>query len=165
MRMMLACGGEGGSPRVSKTARDHASSNLTCRSAPGTFTGVQEARTTAMMPKGLRNAATGWPPHQPPLFRLTARQFASHSSGNSITADAAEEFLFRGLQGIAGACRHLCRRLPDFYVVGCPKCGITTIYHYLTLHPRIVEPAYKVSRFILGRTHGAMLFIFCGSWL
>lgn len=45
----------------------------------------------------------------------------------------------------------LSERLPDFYVVGCPKCGITTIYHYLTLHPRIVEPAYKVSRFILGR--------------
>ncbi|CAE7343568.1 CHST15 [Symbiodinium pilosum] len=44
------------------------------------------------------------------------------------------------------------RRLPDFYVVGCPKCGTSTIYHYLTLHPRIVLPAYKESRFIWGRT-------------
>ncbi|CAJ1390964.1 unnamed protein product [Effrenium voratum] len=44
-----------------------------------------------------------------------------------------------------------CRRLPDFYVVGCPKCGTSAIYHYLTLHPRIVKPAYKESRFIWGR--------------
>ena len=42
------------------------------------------------------------------------------------------------------------RKLPDFYIVGCPKCGTSAIYQYLALHPRIVEPAFKESRFLWG---------------
>ncbi|CAE7797296.1 NDST2 [Symbiodinium sp. CCMP2592] len=42
------------------------------------------------------------------------------------------------------------RKLPDFYIVGCPKCGTSAIYRYLALHPRIVEPAFKESRFLWG---------------
>jgi len=42
------------------------------------------------------------------------------------------------------------RKLPDFYIVGCPKCGTSAIYQYLALHPRIVEPDFKESRFLWG---------------
>jgi hypothetical protein len=34
-------------------------------------------------------------------------------------------------------------RLPNFVVVGAPKCGTTSLYHYLGQHPQIFLPARK----------------------
>ena len=34
------------------------------------------------------------------------------------------------------------RILPDFLIIGAPKCGTTSLYHYLVRHPG-VEPAYQ----------------------
>lgn len=34
-------------------------------------------------------------------------------------------------------------RWPDFYVVGAPKCGTTSLYHYLRIHPQIFLPDVK----------------------
>ncbi|CAJ1358760.1 unnamed protein product [Effrenium voratum] len=42
------------------------------------------------------------------------------------------------------------RRLPDFYIAGSMKCGTTALYSYLALHPHIVTPMFKESRFFLG---------------
>ena len=36
---------------------------------------------------------------------------------------------------------------PDFYIVGAPKCGTTSLYHYLRGHPRIFLPALKEPMF------------------
>jgi hypothetical protein len=36
----------------------------------------------------------------------------------------------------------LFRVLPDFLIIGAPKCGTTSLYHYLVRHPN-VEPAFK----------------------
>lgn len=34
-------------------------------------------------------------------------------------------------------------RLPDFFIVGAPKCGTTSMYSYLGQHPRIFMPFHK----------------------
>lgn len=34
-------------------------------------------------------------------------------------------------------------RLPDFFIVGAPKCGTTALYHYLAEHPGIFMPDFK----------------------
>ncbi len=34
-------------------------------------------------------------------------------------------------------------RLPNFIVVGAPKCGTTSLYHYLRQHPQIFLPERK----------------------
>jgi hypothetical protein len=34
------------------------------------------------------------------------------------------------------------RLLPDFLIIGAPKCGTTSLYHYLARHPR-VAPAFR----------------------
>jgi hypothetical protein len=34
-------------------------------------------------------------------------------------------------------------RLPDFYIVGAPKCGTTAMYEYLRQHPQIYMPFHK----------------------
>ena len=39
------------------------------------------------------------------------------------------------------------RRLPDFFIVGAPKCGTTALYHYLSQHPSIYMPALKEPHF------------------
>jgi hypothetical protein len=38
-------------------------------------------------------------------------------------------------------------RIPDFFMIGAPKCGTTSIYHYLRAHPRIFMPANKEPHF------------------
>jgi hypothetical protein len=38
-------------------------------------------------------------------------------------------------------------RLPDFYIVGHPKCGTTALYQMLQLHPQIFMPDNKEPRF------------------
>jgi hypothetical protein len=42
------------------------------------------------------------------------------------------------------------RRLPDFFIVGAPKCGTTALYHYLSLHPAIYVPELKEPHFFCG---------------
>lgn len=37
--------------------------------------------------------------------------------------------------------------VPDFAIVGAPKCGTTALYHYLEQHPRIFMPAIKEPHF------------------
>ena len=39
------------------------------------------------------------------------------------------------------------RRLPDFFIVGAPKCGTTALYHYLSMHPGIYTPELKEPHF------------------
>ena len=34
-------------------------------------------------------------------------------------------------------------RKPDFFIVGAPKCGTTSLYYYLRQHPEIFLPDYK----------------------
>ena len=38
---------------------------------------------------------------------------------------------------------HMKERWPDFYVVGAPKAGTTSIYNYLSQHPKIFVPEIK----------------------
>jgi hypothetical protein len=37
----------------------------------------------------------------------------------------------------------LAARLPDFYIVGAPKCGTTAMYEYLRQHPQVFMPFHK----------------------
>jgi len=39
------------------------------------------------------------------------------------------------------------RRLPDFFIVGAPKCGTTALYYYLSMHPSIYMPELKEPHF------------------
>ena len=39
------------------------------------------------------------------------------------------------------------RLLPDFLIIGAPKCGTTSLYRYLVLHPRIRRARHKEIRF------------------
>lgn len=36
---------------------------------------------------------------------------------------------------------------PDFFIVGAPKCGTTTLYHYLRQHPQVFMPERKEPHF------------------
>jgi len=38
-------------------------------------------------------------------------------------------------------------RKPDFFIVGAPKCGTTSLYYYLQQHPQIFMPDYKEPHF------------------
>jgi len=38
-------------------------------------------------------------------------------------------------------------RWPDFFVVGAPKCGTTSMYEYLSQHPDVYFPAFKEPHF------------------
>jgi hypothetical protein len=44
-------------------------------------------------------------------------------------------------------------RLPDFFIVGHPKCGTTALYEALRLHPRIYMPAGKEPWFFAPELH------------
>ena len=39
------------------------------------------------------------------------------------------------------------RKLPDFFIVGAPKCGTTALYYYLSMHPSIYMPELKEPHF------------------
>lgn len=41
--------------------------------------------------------------------------------------------------------KHDC--FPDFFIVGAPKCGTTSLYHYLKQHPQIFMPDLKEPRY------------------
>ena len=50
-------------------------------------------------------------------------------------------------------------RMPDFFIVGAPKCGTTAMYEYLRQHPEIFMPFHKEPLFFgsdLTRRYGAM---------
>lgn len=50
-------------------------------------------------------------------------------------------------------------RMPDFFIVGAPKCGTTAMYDYLRQHPDIFMPFHKEPLFFgsdLTRRYGAM---------
>ena len=38
--------------------------------------------------------------------------------------------------------------LPHFFILGEMKCGTTSLYHFLTKHPRVVVPRVKEPRFL-----------------
>ena len=38
-------------------------------------------------------------------------------------------------------------RMPDFFIVGAPKCGTTAMFYYLKQHPEIFMPEQKEPRF------------------
>lgn len=40
-------------------------------------------------------------------------------------------------------------RYPNFFVVGAPKCGTTSLFHYLDQHPEIYIPSVKEPRFFI----------------
>jgi hypothetical protein len=46
-----------------------------------------------------------------------------------------------------GAERESQRRIPDFFIVGHPKCGTTALYEMLRRHPQIFMPDFKEPRF------------------
>jgi hypothetical protein len=46
-----------------------------------------------------------------------------------------------------GAERDSQRRIPDFFIVGHPKCGTTALYEMLRRHPQIYMPDFKEPRF------------------
>lgn len=45
------------------------------------------------------------------------------------------------------------RRLPDFFIVGHPKCGTTALYEMLRSHPQIYMPDVKETRFFAPELH------------
>jgi Sulfotransferase domain len=47
----------------------------------------------------------------------------------------------------ASAQTHSSKRLPDFFIVGHPKCGTTALYQMLSAHPQIFMPTMKEPRF------------------
>ena len=50
-------------------------------------------------------------------------------------------------------------RLPDFFIVGAPKCGTTSLYDYLSQHPQIFMPFHKEPLYFgadLHRRYGRM---------
>ena len=38
-------------------------------------------------------------------------------------------------------------RLPDFFIIGAPKAGTTSLYHYLDQHPEVFMSAIKEPHF------------------
>jgi Sulfotransferase family len=52
--------------------------------------------------------------------------------------------------GVAGVSR---KRVPDFFVVGHPKCGTTALYEMLRSHPQIYMPPVKEPRFFGSDMH------------
>src|SRR3974377_2022144 len=42
---------------------------------------------------------------------------------------------------------HRQNRIPDFFLVGAPRCGTTALYTYLREHPEIFMPALKEPNF------------------
>lgn len=64
----------------------------------------------------------------------------------------------------------MAKHLPNFVVVGAPKCGTTSIYHYLRQHPDVFVPERKelhyfswpyMSRFVAGPGDSYMLTTLC----
>ena len=51
--------------------------------------------------------------------------------------------------------------LPNFVVVGAPKCGTTSLYHYLKQHPQIVRPAFKEIYFFDRHYHRGLRWYGC----
>jgi hypothetical protein len=45
------------------------------------------------------------------------------------------------------------KRLPDFFIVGHPKCGTTALYEFLRRHPQIFMPQLKETRFFAPELH------------
>jgi hypothetical protein len=43
--------------------------------------------------------------------------------------------------------------VPDFFIVGHPKCGTTALYEMLRAHPQIYMPQIKETRFFAGELH------------
>ena len=72
----------------------------------------------------------------------------------------------RGLCGASGGCVRSGvdgRRVPDFFIVGAPRCGTTALYHYLRQHPQIFmphrkEPCYFCPDLDTGTTEEAIQF-------
>lgn len=44
----------------------------------------------------------------------------------------------------------MAQRLPDFFVVGAPKCGTTTLHHWLRAHPALFLPEHKEPMYFCG---------------
>ncbi len=45
------------------------------------------------------------------------------------------------------------QRIPDFFIVGHPKCGTTALYEMLRAHPQIFMPSLKETRFFAPELH------------
>ena len=52
------------------------------------------------------------------------------------------------------------RRLPDFMIVGAPRCGTTALYQYLSSHPDVFMPAEKEPMFFTGYSGTLKSYIF-----
>lgn len=83
------------------------------------------------------------------LWRVAgARDACVYGLGVARERDAATALARRGgaVSGASGTGLSV-RRLPDFFIVGAPKCGTTALYHYLSMHPAIFMPALKEPHF------------------
>src|SRR5438132_759978 len=58
-----------------------------------------------------------------------------------------------GSRGAADATR---MRVPEFFIVGAPKCGTTSLYRMLRQHPRIFMPDLKEPRFLASDARGLL---------
>ncbi|MCA9263377.1 MAG: sulfotransferase [Planctomycetales bacterium] len=45
------------------------------------------------------------------------------------------------------------RTIPNFFIIGAPKCGTTALYEYLKLHPQVFMPAVKEPHFFADDLH------------
>src|SRR5579872_578348 len=68
---------------------------------------------------------------------------ASEHSESARPASAEGVTTSRGEQALAG-------RLPDFFVIGHPKCGTTALYAMLKRHPQIYMSDVKEPQFFAG---------------
>ena len=55
---------------------------------------------------------------------------------------------------------------PSFFIIGAPKCGTTSLYRYLTLHPNIImsipkEPHYFSDDINNGRISELEMYLNC----
>lgn len=66
----------------------------------------------------------------------------SHTRRGSTDSDRRPEHA--AMRSLA---REVNVELPDFFILGAPKCGTTTLYDWLAAHPRIVMPGKEICFF------------------
>src|SRR5438270_8739189 len=45
--------------------------------------------------------------------------------------------------------------IPEFFIIGAPKCGTTALHHYLSRHPAVFMPTYKEPNFFCSDLNNA----------
>jgi len=53
-------------------------------------------------------------------------------------------------------------RLPNFFIVGAPKAGTTSLYYYLDQHPQVYRSAIKEPHFFAAEIREENWYLFTG---